>query len=209
MKKGIILNLKRFKLLDYVTYNKIIIFIFAFFVFGILIGSLVLIKNVSFYNNVKIIFEKILQKHLSDALLNKIIFCFLNYFIVLIVYYIFGTTMLGVALVPFTALWQGIFIGAIIAYVYSLYGLTGIAFNAIILIPPMAIFTVCCFFAAKYSINFSICIARLTLPKYSNVNLNIAFKNYCQKYIIFILIAILCAFVEVFVNLFFLKFFNF
>lgn len=209
MKKGIILNFRRFKLLDYVTQNKVLIIIFLFFVTGIIVGSAVLIKNGSFYNNIKYIFESILQTHINNNFFKKLITCLVKYIIIILLYFLSGTTMLGVALVPFLNAWQGIFVGAIISYCYSIYGLTGIAFNAIILIPPFAVFAVCCFFAAKHSINYSLCIAKLTIPRYNNINLYIAFKNYCYKYLMFVLIALISTIIEVMLNLLFLKYFNF
>ena len=46
MKKGIILNFKQLKLLDYVLINKIFIILCAFFIAGIIIGSLLYEKRI-------------------------------------------------------------------------------------------------------------------------------------------------------------------
>ena len=117
--------------------------------------------------------------------------------------------MLGVAITPFITIWQGIIIGSVTSYLYSSYNLYGIAFNAIVFIQPLCIFTLCSFFAAKQSIDLSLSIARLTLPKSRPVNLYVIFKNYSIKYLVFIGVILLCVIIEIILNVLFLKFFNF
>lgn len=209
MKKGILVNLNRFKLLNYVTLNKIFILLCVFYVIGIVLGSTVLSKNSWLSQNTKLLFENLLSVHSNNNFLKKFFSCFMHYFVILILYFLSGASLLGVVVTPFITVWQGIIIGSITSYLYAQYGLSGIAFNAIILIPPLAIFIVCCFFAARYAIDFSLNIAKLTLPKCRPMSLYVVFKGYCSKYLIFIGIAVICTLMEIILNLFFLNFFNF
>lgn len=209
MRKGIIVNLKRFKVLDYVTLNKIFIVLCIVFISGIAIGSIVLSKNNWLSQTTESLFKSYISVHSGNAFFKKLLVCFSRYLIVLVLYFLSGSSMLGVAVTPFITVWQGILFGSLSAHLYSSHGLSGIAFNAIILIPPSVIFTVCCFFAARYAIDFSLLIAKLTLPRSKPASLYINFKNYCGKYLIFIAVSLICAIIDIVLNLLFLKFFNF
>ncbi len=209
MRKGIIVNLKRFKLLDYVTLNKIFIILCVMFIAGIALGSTVLSKSSWLSQATGAFFKSYLTLHSNGTFIKKLLFSFLCYLIVLILYFLSGSSMLGVAVTPFITLWQGIFCGSISSQLYATHGLSGIAFNAIILIPPTAIFTVCSFFAARHSIDFSLLIARLTLPRSKPASLYISFKDYCGKYLLFLSISLICAVIDIVLNLLFIKFFNF
>ena len=209
MKKGIIVSLKRFKLLDYVTQNKIFIIICTLFIIGVTIGVTVLSSTTCLTQYIESLFNKTINIHTQNTFFQKFISCFLHYLIVLILYFISGASMLGIVVTPFITIWQGIFIGCITSFLYSSYGLTGIAFNAIVFIPPLSIFIICCFFAAKYAIDFSLNIAKLVLPKCRAANLYFVFKNYCSKYLIVLGVIIICSFIEIILNVLFLKYFNF
>ncbi len=207
MRKGIILNLKKFRITDYVNINRVFIGLSAVFLAGIAIGSCFLSKNTSFSLFTEITFKKIISLHNANGFFNKIIPCFLRYFLIILLYFLAGNSMLGVAIIPFIIAWQGIFCGNFIAYIYKIYGINGIAFNAIIIIPPTVFFTVVCFFAARYAINFSLLIAKLTLPRSRPASLYCDFKNYCSRFLILFGVSFLCTIFEILLNLLLLKYF--
>ncbi len=209
MRKGIIVNLKRLKLLDYVTLNKVFILLCVLFIAGITVGSLMFSKNVWLTNIAELYFNHYTTVHTGSNIFKKILICFVSYLLVLTLYFLSGTSMLGVAVTPFITVWQGIIFGTVSSYLYQSHGLNGIAFNAMILIPPSIIFTICCFFAARYAIDFSLDVAKLTLPRSKPASLYINFKIYCGKYLIFIAISLLCSIIDIILNLLFFKFFNF
>ncbi|MBR5472811.1 MAG: hypothetical protein IKU82_02360 [Clostridia bacterium] len=209
MRKGIIVNLKRVKILDYVTLNKIFIALCGIFILGIALGTTVLSKNNFLSQNAEHLINNYIELHNGNLFFKKLLLCSLKYFAIIILYFLSGTSMLGVAVTPFITLWQGIIFGCITSYIYSTHGLNGIAFNAIILIPSSIFFIMCCFFAAKYAINFSLAIAKLTLPQSKASSLYMQFKDYCIKYLIFAAMSLICSTLEIILNLLFLKFFNF
>lgn len=209
MRKGIIVNLKRFKLLDYVTLNKIFLALCVVFIAGIAIGSTIFSKNNWLSQTTESFFENYISVHSTNSFFKKFLACSFRYLTFLVLYFLSGTSMLGVAIAPFITVWQGILFGSVSSYLYATHALSGIAFNAIILIPPAVIFTICCFFAARYAIDYSLTVAKLTLPRSKPASLYINFKNYCIKYLIFIGVLLICATFEIILNLLFLKFFNF
>ena len=208
MRKGVIVNLKRFKLFDYVTLNKIFILLCVLFIAGIATGSAIYPKNATLADFSKNLFGSYTALH-SKPWIQSLAISFVKYLIVLLFYFLSGTSMLGVAVVPFLTFWQGIMFGNISSYLYATYALKGIAFNAIILVPPSIIFTICSFFAARESIDFSLLMAKLTLPKSKPANIYTDFRKYCGKFIIFVGISLLASVTDLVLNLLFLHFFEF
>lgn len=208
MKKGIILNLKRFKMLNYVTLNKIFIILCGIFIIGMLIGSRIYSKNEWISNFTESLFKSYVAVHNGNLFFKKLFFTFTRFLIILVVYFLSGSSMLGVVITPFIMAWQGIISSSLSSYLYTNHGLSGIAFNAIILIPSLVIFTICCLFAARYAIDFSILIAKLTFPRSKPASLYINFKKYCLKFLIFIGISMICSLIDIILNLLFLKFFQ-
>ncbi len=209
MRKGIIVNLKKINLLNYVNINKVFIILLLIFIGGVVVGSTVLSKNNLILSLTERFFLNFIEIHKTAAFFKKLFCCFLRFLLILILYFLSGSGTLGIVLIPYFVAWQGILLGNLTSYIYSTYGISGIAFNAIILVPPMAIFTVCSFFAAKFSIVFSLQIAKLTLPRSRPINLYLDFKNYCGRYSILLVIIIFCSILEIVLNLLFFKFFNY
>lgn len=209
MKRGIIVNLKQFRLIDYVTQNKVIIIICLVFLAGITIGSTALLKNSYINENIEAFFTEFINIHKNNTFFKKLLLCSTKYLIIFILYFIAGSSMFGVAITPFITMWQGILIGTTTSYVYKSLGLNGVAFNIIILLPPLSLFSVCCFFAAQCSINFSLSIVKLTMPKCRPTNLYIGFKDFCKKFLLLIIGGLACSLFEIILNSLFLKFFNF
>ena len=209
MSRGVILNLIKLKLFEYLTLNKILILLCALFIAGIAVGSAVFSKNNSLAEFSKNMFESYISTHQNKHWFYVLISSFAKYMFVLLLYFLSGTSMLGVAVVPVVTFWQGVIAGSVSSYLYSCYSLKGVAFNAVILVPPSIIFTICCFFAAKESIGFSLFMAKLTLPKSKPASMYNDFRKYCGKFIIFAVALIFTAIADLVLNLLFLHFFDF
>ena len=82
MRKGIIVNLKRFKLLDYVTLNKVFILLCVLFITGITVGSVIYPKNLTIAEFAKNFFENYITVHNSNSFFKKLFVCFLKYLVV-------------------------------------------------------------------------------------------------------------------------------
>lgn len=206
MKKGIIINFKRFKLLSYVNLNKVLFILCSIFLIGIILGVVYFKKN----NLLVELSERLFNEYLinKNEYFKSFYFSFIKYLFVLILYFISGLSAIGVVLTPFLSLWQGIMYGCFVSYIYSIYGISGIAFNAMLIIPSQVIFLLTCLYAARYSIEFSLCISKLTLPKSRPITLYSKFKDYSFKYLIYILICLFCAVLDIVLYSLFLNLFN-
>jgi len=118
MRKGIIVNLKRFKVLDYVTLNKIFLMLCMLFIAGIAVGSAVFNKNNWLSDTAEMFFNHYISIHTDANFLKKLCVCFLSYLFVLIFYFLSGTSMLGHTLYNGMAgdiVWRSIVIFVLVA----------------------------------------------------------------------------------------------
>lgn len=206
MKKGIIINFKRFKLLNYVNFNKVLLGLCFVFLLGVFIGVYYFTKSEFLFNVSELLFNDYLIH--KTKFIKSVLITLVKYLLVLSLYFISGVSIVGIITVPFLMVWQGIIYGCYISYIYSIYGITGIAFNAILIIPSQVIFIIICIFFAQYSIEFSFNFVKLTLPKSRPTTLFLNFKKYSSKYLIYLLISLLCAIFDYFLYLMFYKMFN-
>ncbi len=209
MQKGTVLNLRKFNFLKSIGKSKTVIFMLLLFVAGLLFGNF----SCSDKGKVFTFFANGFSEYISVRQLGvfwKIfLHSFSNFFAVLVGFFIFGTTLLGVSLVPLAVFCWGFWYGSISAHLCSEYALKGIAFNTVILIPPILCFSICLFFAARESFGFSLNLAKLTLPSSMPVKLFVHFKAFCNKYLILILVTILSALIDAAMSVTFIHFFDF
>lgn len=209
MKKGLVLNFKKLRVLNYVTLNKFFIVLSLLFVFGITVGSIAFSKNDWLVNISQQIFNDYTKVHSGSSFFIKFFNCLFRYIIILVLYFLSGTSMLGIIISPMLVFWQGVLYGGFSAHLYTNYAINGIAFNATVVVPPVIISVICCFFAARESMMFAIILAKLTLPRSKPTNIYLDFKKYCGKFLIFILTCIFATAVDIILNLLLSKFFNF
>lgn len=209
MRKGIIVNLKRVRIYDFLKLNHIFLIMCVIFIAGIAIGAVLYPDKKNISNLSETLFNSYITYHSNTSFIKKLFYSFFRCLTVLVCQYLSGTSMLGVAVVPFLIFCQGICFGNISAYLYCTYSLSGIAFNAVILVPATIIFVICSFFAAREAIKFSLTIARLTLPKSKPCNLYFEFKDYSLKFLLFSAVSLMSALLDTMLSSFFLKFFSF
>lgn len=209
MQKGTVLNLRKLNFLSPIGNNKAIIAMLLLFVFGLLFGNFSCCPE----NRVMSFFIKNFSDYIScrqNSVFWKIFLTSLSrFFTVLAVTFICGTTFLGVSLIPFEIFCWGFWYGGISAHLCSEYAIKGIAFNAVILIPPILFFSICLFFAAKQSFLFALNLAKLTMPGSLPAKLFLQFKSYCSRYLLFVFLTIFSALIDAAMSVTFIHFFEF
>ncbi len=209
MKRSTVLTLRKIGIIDFLKKNKIFILMCIMFTAGCVASSIIYPEN------------KNLQKIISDCFDNfllhregkKFFAVFINSFAerILFLFFVFlgGSSIFGAVLIPFIILVKGMYCGGFSALLYSDFALKGVAFNALIYIPPMIIFVLCLFYAAKESMGFSITLARISLPNCPPANISVEFKNYSGKFLLFLFVCLLSALVDASLSTSLLHFFNF
>ena len=209
MRRGTVLNLRRFKLLEMLKNNKILVLLCICFSLGIIIGTVVY----SFESDAVIKmasnrFERFTDIRINGTFGSVFISSLFSLLLFLIAVYISGTSMLGIVLVPLIVFFRGFYDGSLSAFLYSEFQLKGIALNAVLIIPPSILFIIGFIYASQQSINFSWTIARLALPHTSPINLFLYFKSYCTHYSLILITVLLSALTDAAVSRFFLPFFQ-
>lgn len=209
MKTSGVVSLKKLGIINYFVKNRVIIILCISFAVGISIGVFTFgdsnvaqqIANSNFVG----LFSGRESKAFISIFAASLMICALF----LIVCFLCGTSLMGVVVVPLYIVVCGFLYGNLSAHLYSNFSLKGIAFNAVILMPPTLIFFICLIFAARESIGFSLQLAKTTLPKNRPVNLFVDFKNYCGRYLLLGSIIIVSALIDAIVSKTLLHHFNF
>ena len=117
-------------------------------------------------------------------------------FTYIVLIFISGSSVLGMVILPFIVATKGLVYGSLMSELYSQYALKGIAFNAVMVLPAAAVLVTALILASGEAVEFSLKVARLTLPRTMPTNLHYDFKKYCGKFLIFTLIVIFSALVD-------------
>ncbi len=209
MRKTKIVNLRSFNILSYFGKNRIVLLLSFMFIAGVTLGTVMYAKN----SGAQMFAGKIYDIYFSGKLNSSFIISALKWFAVLFavsaLFFISGTSMMGIVTVPLSLFAVGFILGDFSAFMYSLYSIKGVAFNAVIFIPPMLIFLITLITVCKCTLNFSYTIVKLTYNKSVAKNLSTDFKIYCGKYLILLAASLISALTDAALNNFFLKFFEF
>ena len=117
--------------------------------------------------------------------------------------------MVGAVMVPFVIGFNGYILGLIISCGYSLYGLMGIVFNLLIIIPPSVISSIALILSSRESLGFSISLARLALPDFNKHQIEGDFKLYCLRQLFLLIFYPVSAIINALLATSFISFFNF
>ncbi len=206
--KGRVLSLRKIKNANFLTKNKALFIMLLIFAAGIFISCITYSAKRPLLNWEKI-FTALYLKRTGAGFLKLLGLSILTYFSVLVIFFVTGTSIIGVAAVPLVLFMLGFINGGIMSYLYSGFALKGIAFNAIIILPPAVIFFVACFFAAKSAFEFSLLLSRLTLTRTGAGGHILDFKDYCAKFLLLLLVIIITSLVDAGISGMFIKFFKF
>lgn len=200
MQKGRVLSLRSFGILEFFKTNSFLLTVTLVFTVGFFIG-IFLENNFSFLKTYS-------QDYITDYILIRSSASFGRVFIhslfeflsVLFLLFLLGASLFGVVTVPSVLIIKGVLQGGVMAYLYSAYSLKGIAFNAVIIIPPILIFLIIMIFGSRESIRLSLKFSSLTLPKTLPINLSDDFKDYTLKYFVLALSTVVCALIDAIIS---------
>lgn len=196
MQKGRVLSLKNFRCVDFLQKNYILLIILFFLLLGIIFGIFRFdnteeLKN--YFNDYTLNFVEIR----SGTSFWRILFvCFLRSLAVLFLLFLLGASLFGVITLPAAIFIKGFLQGGVAAFLYSQYGLKGIAFNAVIFIPSTITFIIIMILASCESVKFSLRLSNLTLSQTLPQNLSVAFKNYSIKFSLLAVLTLVASLVE-------------
>ena len=204
-------NFRSFKdsknLISVINENNILVFMVFAFLLGELIGVLIFKqKNQegTFYSTE---FKSFLSGY--EGGFGAIFFSsLLSVLLSAAVLFLSGTSMAGSILTPIILLLRGVNIALVSSYLYAHYGLNGIIFNILIIIPPAVLEGLALTLSAREAFGFSLSIARLALPNKGAVTLDNDFKIYCLRQLFILIFYLLSVIIKVIMVLSFYSFFK-
>lgn len=189
---------------NYTNKNIILISMFILFVVGMIYGTL-LSKSGSteLIDDLGIITKGYIDNRANQTLLKIFSGSFCSSMIFLIIPYLLGFSaigQIGTALVP---IFKGLGLGATMGCLYQNYGLSGIGYSALIIVPQTVIALFAIMTACRESVKLSNLIFLTFFPsKGKSVCLN-TIKLYHIKFFILLLFILFSAVIDTFTGLFF------
>ena len=209
MQRGRVLNLSRLKFTNFFIHNKILLTCLTVLLIGIIFGVFSLEKYQVLYKLTENIFNDFYALR-SISVFSKIFLnSFYRYSLVLVIFLILGTSFFGVIATPFLLFVFGVLCGNITSYLYSVYALKGIAFNAIIFLPSIIIFSIVLLLICNQTVSFSLRISSLTFSNTATHNLFLEFKKFLIFFLLFLALCFICAVVDAVISCSFIKYFDF
>lgn len=200
MQRGRVVSLKGFGLVEFLQKNHILLILLIFMILGIFIGNFYFDDNEAVKSFLKDYVEKFIALRTGNTFGKVLLKSFLHFLIMMFLLFMLGASLFGVVTLPIALFFKGFISGGIGAFLYSQYGLQGIAFNAVIFIPSTLLILIIMLLASRESLFFSLKISNLTLSKTMPQNLAGDFKDYCVKYLVFLVLTFCAAFVDTIIS---------
>ena len=199
------------KLKAFITQNKLLVFLSLVLLCGIFWGSNIeeLMKNQT-VENITSMFLNDFKNRASQPIFFVFISSLSSVFLFILVSFFMGLSIWGFLFVPLIPFFRGLSIGLVQNYLYSQYGLKGLLFQLIILFPGIFISSIAILLMAKESMLISQTFSNILIFRSnSKFEKKSDLKTYIIKVGIILSIALGSVVIDMFLNFFFLRFFQF
>lgn len=194
---GKVISFKNFKHHLTSIRKDLILIIFALlFIVGFFIGIFSYKKYDTIVSVFKDVVDNFIRLRSEGTTFKIVLYSFLNKFTYLTLMFFFGTSVLGLAVLPFVSIYCGVYYGGLFAGFYSIYSLKGISYSMVFVLPCAVIFSAVLMKSSNESVLFSLKTSRLTFTNSVTYSLYYEFKNYCNRYIIFTIILIFISLID-------------
>ena len=199
------------KLKAFITQNKLLVFLSLVLLCGIFWGSNIeeLTKNQT-VENITSMFLNDFKNRASQPIFYVFISSLSAAFLYILISFFMGLSIWGFLFVPLIPFFRGLSIGLVQNYLYSQYGLKGLLFQLIILFPGIFISSIAILLMAKESMLISQTFSNILIFRSnSKFEKKSDLKTYIIKVGIILSIALGSVVIDMFLNFFFLRFFQF
>ena len=205
MNKGKVFSLHRMQSFRFLAKNKVTFLLLLLFVVSFFCGIISFAKSLSARETAKEFTEQFIALRGENEFWNVFFKTLGDSFLLFVLAFFIGSCVFGMVTAPLYIAFCGFWFGAMSAFLYGTYALKGIAFYAIAVLPAAVVFLLGLLLAAKESIQFSLTLAKQTLPKSVPTGLYHSFKEYCMRYVGVALLGIASAVLDALLSVFFLK----
>ena len=174
--------LDKYEITNFGKNHKIIIFLSALVVLGMVLGAILIgAVSMDFIYKIDFLFLNDFKERISSTNLDIFISSLLYVSAFSLIIEFAALSFFGVLLIPILMIFKGLGIGMTAGYLYLIYGLKGIAFYLLILLPGIFVSCVGIIIFSAESFKFSCKFAKKILPKSGGEPLWDEFKNYIHK----------------------------
>lgn len=168
-----------------------------FFTAGIIWGAVVSVKaEADFLSDMDFLFTTNLRSRLSQGMLSSFAAHFASNFIFFTAAALCGLSPWGVGVLPFIVAFKGFGTGLSAAYLISAYGVKGLGFYIVVVLPGTFLFSLALLFMSAHCASMSLRLARLLFVKGEGaVPVTVYVKNYlfrCSYYLLFSAVGAVC-----------------
>ncbi len=168
MKRSGVVYLGNSRFITLVRENLIIVIFTLIFALGTLIST-VFIGSESLKNLSESFLDLFLKNRISVGFFSQFLFSFVFSFVFIFSAFIFGTSLLGMAFVPFIIFLRGIFSGLLLSALYTDFGLIGIAVNLLSVLPGTIVCVLALINVSSDSLNLSYQIGKTVIGNGQNI----------------------------------------
>lgn len=211
MKEKLKLNLKySHNLKALIMNNKSLTVLACILLLGIFLGSLsVGAMKTTVINKIGVLFLDNFKNRSSEPLFFIFISSLSSVFIFVLLAFFMGLSVWGFIMVPFVPLVRGICIGFTQSYLYSQYGLYGIAFQLVVLFPGIFVSSIAILLITKEAMALSHSLSNVFIFNETNYKKRSEFKTYLFRGSCVFALTTLSAIIDTVLNFAFLRFFSF
>ena len=208
MKIGKVVSVKSFNFDVILKCDRVKLLLYLLSAFGILFGFFFFSKEGNSYFLLKAIFSKIVYLKASSDFVKSFLFSLLGLIVPVILIIVFGSSAFGVVVIPLTVAFINYIFGGLLAFSYYNYKLSGLAFNAVLLIPTFFFFIIALIICSSSVIKYSL-FQLSSLSSSKSGRMSIEFSSMIKKQVL-VFVLILCdAILEVVLNKLFISAFDF
>ena len=185
------------KIINFCVSNIKVIILGLFFIIGILIGTLIIKQNIGqTFEDTSYLINGFINKRAADSAIGIFINSFLASFPLILISFLIGLCAIGMPFIPLIPAFRGLGIGLAMGYLYSGFGVKGIAYCALLIIPAAVFSSTCLILSCRESLKFSFLLLSTITPSGKSGQLSNYFKKYSFKQFGYVLILLLSSFIE-------------
>lgn len=194
LKKSVVIKRKKMNIPRF-NYKNLVFFVL--FLCGLIIGVLTMKNGTS---TLKEIFSEFFVEYITHKSNESFLNCFLDVVFIItfpiLLSFVFGLCAVGLPIIIAIPTLIGSVAGMAIGFLYSSYSLQGLGYAALILIPSLAVVIATLLKCCSEAINMSLEII-LAISGYQNQSRRNELKDYCLRFIIFLVPLILSGLLNV------------
>ena len=181
--KKAILFLEKYELISFGKNNKIFILLTFLMLVSMVVGSVFIgTVNLEFLKKVDFLFLSDVKMRFESSGIDVLISSFASLFLIFLIIQLVAFSCWGVFAIPIIIIFKGLGFGISAGYLYLIYGLKGIAFYILVLLPGMFVSSIATILISVHSMRFSSKIAnKILYSKSANDDICVDLKMHIKK----------------------------